>query len=65
MRIGTVLRKWRRAEDRDMRSVADEIGLSLATLQRLETGQDCDAKTLRTVLYWLLADENKGERHRG
>lgn len=56
--LGEVLRKWRIVNERDLRGVAGEIGISAATLLRIEQGKDCDAKTFMILLEWLM-----GRRH--
>ena len=57
MRLGHVLRKWRRSEDIGLREAAKDMGLTLATLQRLEAGDGgLDGRTLKTVLIWLMTD---------
>lgn len=57
MRLSYVLRRWRAMSERNLRSVAAEIGTSAATLSRLERGEDCDGKTLAKVLTWLLGKD--------
>lgn len=52
--LGDVLRKWRIMNERDLRGVASEIGISAATLMRIEQGKDCDGKTLFILLEWLM-----------
>jgi len=52
--LGDVLRKWRIMNERDLRGVAAEIGISAATLMRIEQGKDCDGQTLFTLLQWLM-----------
>ncbi|HLL74794.1 MAG TPA: helix-turn-helix transcriptional regulator [Pyrinomonadaceae bacterium] len=54
MRLGDVLRKWRRASDRDLRAVAAEIGISHGTLSRIERGQKVDSDTMLKLLVWLI-----------
>ena len=54
MRVGHVLRKYRRSCDKSLRAFSKEIGLSFATLARLENGNPVDGKTLATVLRWLM-----------
>lgn len=52
--LGEVLRKWRVMSDRNLRSASKEIGISTATLSRIELGKECDAKTFMTLLEWLM-----------
>lgn len=56
MRIGTVIRRWRKMEERDVADVAKEIGVSSSTLTRLEGGQTPNGETLAAVLGWLMSD---------
>ena len=58
MKLASVIRKWRLMSERDLRSLAKEIGVSVATLSRFERGHDCDGKTLSKILTWLLAKES-------
>lgn len=58
MRLGEVIRKWRIMTERDLRSVGAEIGISAATLMRLEQGRDPDGKTLAKVWAWLTLERN-------
>lgn len=54
MKLGEVLRRWRLMAERDLRSVGTEIGISAATLMRVEQGHVPDGKTLSKILAWLL-----------
>jgi transcriptional regulator with XRE-family HTH domain len=53
MRLGNILRKWRRAEDIGIREAAKMIGVSHGTLSRIERGEKMDADTLVKILRWL------------
>ena len=53
MRLGIVLRKYRTVSELTLRELAPEIGLSLATLQRVESGKPCDAEALMKIFVWL------------
>jgi transcriptional regulator with XRE-family HTH domain len=57
MRLGEVLRKWRRAADIPVREAAELIGVSTATLSRIERGEAMDGTTLAKVLTWLVGQE--------
>ena len=50
MKIGKVIRKWRLMQDLDLRSVGKEIGISAATLLRVEIGHDPSGVTLTKIL---------------
>ena len=53
-RLGRMLRCYRQMHEVELRSVAKEIGISAATLMRLEHGYDCDAATMLKVLNWAM-----------
>jgi len=53
MRLGEILRKWRIVEERPVRDLAAEIGISASTLYRIEHGEAMDAVTFLTLLAWL------------
>ena len=54
MRLGDVLRKWRRLSDTGIREAAKQIGISAPTLSRIERGENMDGAVLAKVLVWLL-----------
>lgn len=64
MRLGEVIRKWRRVEGKSTRQVALEIGISTSVLNRIESGGQGEGKqkgsvemngaTLGKILVWLL-----------
>lgn len=63
MRIGTVIKQYRIADDLTLRDVGRDIGIGAATLMRLEQGRDPDGATLTKVLMWLLrAEQTNGAR---
>lgn len=66
MRIGQVIRRWRRASDAGIREIAQEIGISHGTLSRIERGEPMQGESLAKVLAWLFADEakNNGKKER-
>jgi len=53
MRLGVVLRKYRIMEERTLRELGKEIGISAAAVLRIEQGRGCDAATFMKVLIWL------------
>jgi transcriptional regulator with XRE-family HTH domain len=55
MRLGEILRYWRKFADRTVREAAADIGISPATLCRVENGKEMDGKTLAKILNWLTA----------
>jgi len=42
--------------DRSLREVARNMGMSAATLSRVERGEVMDGKTLASILRWLLVE---------
>lgn len=53
-KLGKVLVAWRHEQGLGIRAAAAVIGVSQATLCRIENGKPCDGKTLTTILFWLL-----------
>lgn len=56
-RLGEMFRLYRTVRGRSLRELAPQIGISHATLMRIETGQSMDADTLMKLWAWMLADE--------
>lgn len=59
MNLNRVLREWRYAARITVRQAAREIGLSPATLNRFERGENCDSGTMASIFRWLLADSKQ------
>lgn len=59
MKIGSVIHRWRTLSDQDLRSVAEEIGISSPTLMRLESGKDPSGETIARVIRWLFDSKVK------
>ncbi len=55
MRLGKILKGWRESQRLQLRTVADEIGLSHGTLSRIENGKAFDSGTLAKLLLWLFS----------
>lgn len=53
MRLGQVLADYRYANRIGVRELAKDIGVSPATLNRIELNKECDGKTLVKILTWL------------
>lgn len=56
-RLGNLLVVYRSMRLLDIRTLAKDIGLSAATLSRIERGHAMDAATLIRVWTWLLESE--------
>lgn len=63
MRLGEVLKAFRESrpmhpsgivKGASLQSIADEIGISKATLSRIERGKMCDAETLHKIHTWMM-----------
>lgn len=53
--LGNMLRLYRVSRgNRGLRAVAEEMGLTLSTLQRIEAGKDFDVGTLLKLFAWML-----------
>lgn len=53
MILGRVIKKYRLMSEKNLRDMAAEIGVSPATLMRIEHGRSIDAATLVVLLNWL------------
>ena len=53
MMIGKLMRIYRSVNDFAVRRMAKEIGISAATLSRIERGNQMDAKTMIKLMNWL------------
>lgn len=60
MRLGQVIRKYRTMTELSAAELATEIGISAATLCRIEVGENMDGQTLRRVLEWLMGGTGDG-----
>lgn len=56
MKLGQVIRRWRRNSDIGLRAAAREIGISHGTLSRIERGEEMDGQTLAKILRWLFSE---------
>lgn len=59
MRLGLILRKYRVVSEITLREFGQKMGISAATLLRIEQGKECDSFTLTKVLMYLLHREVK------
>lgn len=59
MRLGRAIRMIRAADNVDIRETADTIGISPATLSRVERGLECSMPTFALILEWLLEDDEQ------
>ena len=57
VRIGSVMRDWRWENKLDIRQGAALIGISPATLSRIENGKACDSRTFSKLLTWLFCED--------
>lgn len=53
MKLGEVIRYWRRMSDLGIREASKQIGVSHGTLSRVERGEKMDGETLVKILRWL------------
>lgn len=51
--LGAVLRAWRGSQRMGIREAAKNIGISPATLSRIENGKATDGTTLWRLMCWL------------
>ena len=68
MKLGKVIRTYRVVNELSLRALGQEIGISAATLMRIEQGLDPDGPTLVKVQAWLAQPmqsvEKNGDRKR-
>ena len=65
MRLSSVLKKYRAMSEKSVRDMAQEIGISFATLSRIERGEGMDGTTLSKILTWLMEESEIGKARRG
>jgi transcriptional regulator with XRE-family HTH domain len=56
MKIGEMIRLWRNIEGYGIRGAAADIGISAATLSRIEHGEKIDAQTQLKLINYLFTD---------
>lgn len=59
MRIGKAMKFLRAASGIGVREQAKEIGISAATLSRIERGVSVDVATLVKLLTWMVTDDEE------
>lgn len=57
MRLGMLLRLWRRRQGFTLRAAAERVGIHPSTLARVEHGEQMHGDTLATLLLWVLGRE--------
>jgi transcriptional regulator with XRE-family HTH domain len=57
--IGPILRAWREKYDLSVRDAAPTLGVSIATLSRIERGGQMDAATQLKLIVYLFESEAK------
>lgn len=64
MILGKVLADYRYANRMGGRELAKTVGISNATLSRIENGKSGDAVTLARLITWLLSEQRETKRKR-
>lgn len=59
MYLSEVLRRWRLMSELDLRTAGKIIGISAATLMRIEQGHDPTGETLIKILIFLFSKKGK------
>lgn len=58
MRVGPMIRAWRAKHDLSVRDTAPRIGVSIATLSRIERGDQIDAETQLKLIVFLFRPDD-------
>jgi DNA-binding Xre family transcriptional regulator len=61
MRIALLLKKWRLINEIQVKELAAELGISKATMYRLESGGGIDGETLMKIFNWLTQEVEGGK----
>ncbi len=61
-RLGEMLRLYRTVRQLSLREIAPDIGISAATLMRIEAGQAYDAATLLKLWTWLNSNQDDSKK---
>ena len=59
--FGNLVFAYRHQQSQNLRCAAIDVGISTATLQRVEKGRDCKADTFLRVCYWAGIDPKEVE----
>lgn len=57
MKLRRLLKAYRIHYELNMRTMAKELGVSTATISRIENGKNIDADTLLKLINWLFETE--------
>jgi transcriptional regulator with XRE-family HTH domain len=61
MRLGKIIADYRYMNRLGIREVAKQIGMSPATLCRIENGKPCDSDNMAKLMLWLFASKEQKE----
>jgi transcriptional regulator with XRE-family HTH domain len=61
MRIGKILRQYRLLRELTHEELAEEIGISRASVLRIEAGKDVGSDKIATLIYWLFHSEKDAQ----
>lgn len=59
--IGKVLHSYRVMNEISLRDLGKQLGISAATLMRLEKGNNIDAQSMFKVMQWLFGNAKGGK----
>lgn len=60
--IGALIGLYRRVNNLTTKQLAEQIGISPSTLNRVEAGKDCDLDTMLKMIQWLFKAPKKLEQ---
>jgi len=56
MQLGIIIERWRWATRTSIRDAAKLMGISAATLSRIENGRQMDGAALAKIMRWMLSE---------
>lgn len=63
--IGELIRLWRNVENIGVRDLGKEIGVSAATISRIESSKSVDCRTMLKLIFWLFEGSRSANKGNG
>lgn len=62
--LGEMIRFYLACSNKPLRTVADEIGVSAATLMRISHGREPDSATMLKLWQWMFSPPQQGDKEK-